>query len=90
MVGIEVAVMTGTVTSMPSLVNMKYMWVKNAFSILVRLTRSKQAFFGGNLLAHILVKLKYVLNSYSKALIAITLMNVEFESIKALIDFPLT
>jgi DNA/RNA endonuclease YhcR with UshA esterase domain len=31
MVGIEVAVMTGTVTSMPSLVNMKYMWVKNAF-----------------------------------------------------------
>jgi hypothetical protein len=60
------------------------------FSILVRLTRSKLAFFWVNLLAHILVKLKYVLNSYSKALIAITLMNVEFESIKALIDFPLT
>jgi hypothetical protein len=41
-------------------------------------------------LSHIFAKLKYVLNSHLKALNVITLMNVEFESIKALIDFPLT
>jgi hypothetical protein len=41
-------------------------------------------------LSHIFAKSKYVINSHLKALNVITLMNVEFESIKALIDFPLT